>query len=165
MHGPVGPRLAIFARAVDRVHNPDADCWKGGQSRPFLLRQEPSSGRCSISAWIRKLVGDVHHRPCPAPCRRERRLPTSIRMRPAVSARRAASSASCIAPLTESAFGRSVRPPLRQTSCRIDADLRRFRRLVGAVDPGEVLELARRAPFCRGPSRRAFSASSSGVSM
>jgi hypothetical protein len=57
MHRPVSAFLAIFARAIDRIDNPDALLDRRSSVVLFLSDSSPSSGRCSRRAWNEELVG------------------------------------------------------------------------------------------------------------
>jgi hypothetical protein len=53
MHRPVGTLFAIFARAIDRIDDPDAGLRQTLRRVLALFGEQAVVGRCSRRAWIR----------------------------------------------------------------------------------------------------------------
>ena len=59
MHRPVGPRLAIFARAIDRIDDPDTRLGEPVVIVLFFLRQQPILAPHFAQRVAQKLVGGL----------------------------------------------------------------------------------------------------------
>ena len=128
----------------------------------FLLRQQPVIGPLLAQGMAQELVGGrVPGLAQRLQAEHAARAHGQSAACPSTSARWAASSASVMGHRAPYFSGINLRMICAAASCAvISTVLMRISglsgRFVGAVDPGEVLELHQPAPFCKGPSRRAL---------